>query len=94
MPAARILREDQSTSTDENLRFTRQLLNNRGVDAAALRIAIVTSDFHAARAGRLAHHSGFARSWIVTAPTPASILLNVWLREYLAWGKGWLMGEF
>ena len=46
---SRIYREDKSTSTQENLRYSRAILEELGVDPAQ-RVAIVTSDFHLCRA--------------------------------------------
>ena len=45
----RLYLEEQSTSTEENLRYSRALLEELGVDTAQ-RVAIVTSDYHLCRA--------------------------------------------
>jgi uncharacterized SAM-binding protein YcdF (DUF218 family) len=89
----RIWLENQSTSTQENLRFSRQVLDTHDIDVARQPIAIVTSGFHTYRSARLARHAGYARTDLIPAPTPLSILPNVWLREYLACIKAWLTGE-
>jgi uncharacterized SAM-binding protein YcdF (DUF218 family) len=91
--AERIVQEERSTSTQENLRFSRPLLAERGVppDASML---IVTSDFHTLRAGWIARHAGYADASTVGAPTPLSVRYNAWLREYFAVIGGFVLGEF
>lgn len=42
---SRLYPEERSTSTQENLRYSRAILEELGVDPAQ-RVAIVTSDFH------------------------------------------------
>lgn len=49
--AERLLLEDQSTTTEENLRFSMQLLGDQGIEGA---ITIVTSEFHEYRANQVA----------------------------------------
>ena len=46
---SRLYPEERSTSTQENLRYSRAILEELGVDTAQ-RVAIVTSDFHLCRA--------------------------------------------
>lgn len=46
---SRLYPEERSTSTQENLRYSRAILEKLGVDPAR-RVAIVTSDFHLCRA--------------------------------------------
>ena len=46
---SRLYTEERSTSTQENLRYSRAILEELGVDPAQ-RVAIVTSDFHLCRA--------------------------------------------
>lgn len=46
---SRLYPEERSTSTQENLRYSRAILGELGVDPAR-RVAIVTSDFHLCRA--------------------------------------------
>lgn len=89
----RLIREDRSTSTDENLRFSRKLLAQHGVgDAAPL--VVVTSDFHLLRAERIARKAGFRAVTGVGAPTPLYLRYNAWLREYFAYISGWLLREY
>ena len=89
----RLLREDRITSTDENLRFSRQLLAAQGIDANAP-LLLVTSDFHVMRAERIARKAGLTAVTGVAAPTPLYLRYNAWLREYFAYISGWLLREF
>lgn len=89
----RLVREDRSTSTEENLVFSRGLLAARGVDAHA-RMIVVTSDFHVMRATRIARKAGLASVTGVAAPTPLYLRYNAWLREYFAYISGWLLREY
>ncbi|MGY2492007.1 YdcF family protein [Cupriavidus sp. CP313] len=90
---ARLIRESHSTSTEENLRFSRRLLEQQGVSAADPLI-VVTSDFHLMRAKEIARKAGFEVVVGVGADTPAYLRYNAWLREYFAVISGWVLGEF
>lgn len=94
LAAARITQEQRSTSTDENLRFSRPMLERLGVAPARDRIEIVTSDFHTLRSGWIARHAGYANVRMAAAPTPLYARYNAWLREYFAAIVGWLLGDF
>lgn len=93
LAADRIVQEERSTSTDENLRFTRPLLASRGV-AADAPVRLVTSDFHTVRARWIARHAGYAKVQAVGAPTPLYVRYNAWLREYFAFASGFVLREF
>lgn len=93
LPASRLLQEERSTSTDENLRFSATLLAARGVPASAP-VRIITSDFHLPRALAIARRAGYAQASGLGAPTPLATRYNAWLREYFAWGSGWVLGEY
>ncbi|MGY2492009.1 YdcF family protein [Cupriavidus sp. CP313] len=91
--ADRVLREGRSTSTEENLVFSRRLLEEQGV-AATDPIVVVTSDFHVQRAVRIARKAGFAEVAGVGAGTPLYLRYNAWLREYFAAISGWMLREY
>jgi uncharacterized SAM-binding protein YcdF (DUF218 family) len=93
IPAQRLLREDRSASTDENLAFSQPILAAHGIDAAAPMI-LVTSDFHLLRALRIARKAGYAGIHGAAAPTPRYIRYNAWLREYFATLSSWALREF
>lgn len=93
IPAKRILQENQSTSTDLNLKNSQSILTKHqlGLDS---KIAIVTSDFHTLRAGAIANKQGYRNFITVGAETPITTRYNAWLREYFAYISGWLLGEY
>ncbi|SPD63016.1 Integral membrane protein (fragment) [Cupriavidus taiwanensis] len=90
----RLILEDQSTSTEENLRFSRRLLEQQGANAAADPLILVTSDFHLMRAMRIARKVGFGAVVGAAVETPAYLRYNAWLREYFAVISGWVLREF
>lgn len=92
-PSDRVIREDRSTSTDENMRFSQRLLAQHGIPANAPLI-VVTSDFHLPRAERIARKAGFTTVSGLAAPTPLYLRYNAWLREYFAYISGWLLREY
>lgn len=68
----RLLKEDTSTTTEENLRYSVQLLKEHGMDT---KITIVTSEFHEYRANKTAERLGItsystpSRTFFVYLPT-------------------------
>ena len=54
---SRLYKEEQSTSTKENLSFSKKIIEQEGLNPA---IAIATSEYHAYRAGRIARTLGFS----------------------------------
>lgn len=93
IPFKRILQEEKSTSTAENLIYSQQVLAAKGVSIAEP-IAIVTSDFHIIRAAAIARHQGYEQPITIASETPLSIRYNAWFREYFAFVSGWLLGEY
>jgi uncharacterized SAM-binding protein YcdF (DUF218 family) len=93
VPFARVLQEDESTSTEENLSNSEVILQDRGVSKREP-IAIVTSDFHTIRAAAIARHQSYEQAITVASPTPLSIRYNAWFREYFAFVSGWILGEY
>jgi len=93
LDAGRILQEEDSSSTEENLVFSQRLLGLHGVDADAP-VEIVTSDFHVLRARWIARGAGWRQVSAVGAPMPLYLRYNAWLREYFAVLSGFLLREF
>lgn len=83
----RLIIEDQSTSTYENLLFTKRLLPET-VDE----LTIISSDFHLARAKKLARDLGLQTD-VVIAKTPVSVQAKQNIRERLALIKTMIMGK-
>ncbi len=77
-----LIKEDKSTSTKENLRFTRELL--RKIDNRDnIKIKIITTNFHMFRSKLLAKSNGFE---VYGQPAPIHPLLipAYYIREYMA----------
>lgn len=79
----RILLEDTSRSTKENLRNSRLVAQRAGL---ADRFAVVTDDYHEFRACLIARSLG-AEAYAVPGRTPWYILSACWAREVLALAK-------
>ncbi|MCL2574651.1 MAG: YdcF family protein [Defluviitaleaceae bacterium] len=89
IPPERILLEDRSTNTYENLAFAKEILAAHfpyGFTAA-----LVTNDFHIFRAAQLANQVGIDATPL-GAPTPWHSLTVNYLREMLAIINMWIFG--
>lgn len=78
----RILCEDKSTSTSENIAFSAELI--RPLEVSGSELAIVTSGFHQYRADLIASRHGFDNAAHHSASTPKTALLNNLFREWAA----------
>lgn len=74
----RIIMEERSTGTDENIRFSLDKMNEYGIGGS---ITIVTNDFHQLRAKLIADKYGL-ESYSVSARTSLWLLPTYWLREW------------
>ena len=90
---SRILLEDRSTSTHENLVFSLRLLQASGLTPEAATV-LVTSDFHTLRASWISRKTGWKKVATAGAQTPLYMRYNAWLREYFAFLSGWLLREY
>lgn len=87
---ARLLLEERSTSTAENFRYSKELLEAYGLDMERAVIAIVTNDFHCCRAQLIARRAGL-RTVDVPAELPWWWLTaNYYARESFALVKTFL----
>ncbi len=83
--AERLILEESASNTAENIAFSRPLLEAAGVDPAAEAVAVVTNDFHLARAGLLAARNGYGDTVGVGAALPwAHLEINYYLRAAYA----------
>jgi len=77
---ARILLEDRSTSTYENITWSAEIIREHGLFT---KVAIATDIFHQFRSQSYARNEGFLPSAIVSR-TYRSVLPFYWLREIVA----------
>lgn len=80
VPADRIVREDRSVNTGQNLRFSMALVDGT---TPGHRATVVTSGFHVYRTTLLARRVG-APVHVVGAPTSPAYWLAATLREFAA----------
>lgn len=85
---ARLILEEQAGNTAENFAFSKKLLEEQGVDPAEDLVAVVTNDFHIARAKLIAAKQGYGYAFGVPAELPWKHLeVNYYLREAFAMVK-------
>ena len=82
IPEARILREDKSTSTYENMKFSRNVIEAHGGDMANENIAFATTNYHVFRGYVMAQQNGFDAKGIA-AKTKFYFFPNAFLREFI-----------
>ncbi|MBO5560269.1 MAG: YdcF family protein [Firmicutes bacterium] len=92
IPEEKIYIEDKASSTTENFRYSKEVLD-RHFDKKPYTAAFVTNDFHCYRAGRLAKLNGFDDIACVPAETPKSAVILCYAREVLAVIKMWVFGN-
>ncbi len=80
IPEERIIQEDKSTSTNENLLYSKEIMLRYDKE---LTVAIATSDFHIFRAKLIARHHGLEAIGLASN-TAWYIWINSYLREFLA----------
>lgn len=86
--ADRLILEEAASNTAENFAFSRELLKEAGVDPSADTVAVVTNDFHIARAKLLAARNGYGHAVGVPAELPwIHLEINYYLREAFAMVK-------
>ena len=85
IPESRLIIEDKSTSTEENIKFSTALLKSLGLNYK--KIAAVSSDYHIRRILKLARKQGVDLC-AAPAKTPFGVHLYANLvREYMVWIK-------
>ena len=85
---SKIIKEDRSTSTRENLRFSRRFL-----DAQKDSTAVVTNDFHIYRALLTARREGYVNVYSVPASSNPVFQINYLVREFFAVAAMYLPGR-
>ncbi|MGY3715066.1 YdcF family protein [Sutcliffiella cohnii] len=82
----RIILEDTSTTTYENLMNSYSLIEDDNKT-----VVIVSNDFHLFRAKMIAERVGFNNISTLSAETPKVAKVKLWFREYFAVLKSWLI---
>ena len=88
--SGRLIMEDRSRTTKENLRNAAALLGEKGKTAT---LALLTSEFHLFRAGYYAGKSGL-KPGLFSAPSPWYLLPSYLFREQLAIVKALIFSRF
>ncbi len=90
--ADRILLEDRSTSTDENLRFSFDIIRSRG-DGPDGNVAIVSSPYHLFRAKSVARLQGVEAAGVAAPWGYPMVTLNYFIREAFGVTHLWVFGS-
>lgn len=91
IPEDQLLLEEKATSTSENFRFSKEILD--AYFKNDYKAAFVTNDFHCYRAGRLALIQGFDKITCIPARTPKNAALLCYVREVFAVVKLWVLRD-
>ena len=86
----RILVEDRSTSTRENLAFSKAVIETAGGDPS--HVAVVSSSYHLYRAGHMAASLGMAAEGLPSTDGYPVYMTGMYLREAVAVWKLWILG--
>lgn len=84
----RIIKEEQSRNTQQNLLFSRALIPHDTV-----KVGIITNNFHVYRSVQLAKSQGFPEAVGIGSGSGYYFLPNNMLREFFGVMKDWLMGN-
>ena len=88
MDENRIIMEDQSYNTNQNIVFSSAFL-----DKEKDKVGIVTNNFHIFRATRIAKRYGFKNVYGIAAPSELFLQPNNMVREFLGIMKDYLVGN-
>lgn len=89
IPADIIIKEDRSTNTEENFRFSEKFIEDKSA-----KIGIVTNNFHIYRAKKLAHAKGLDNITGIPASSDNVLFINYMVRESIGIVKDYLCGNF
>ncbi len=87
----RILMEDRATSTQENLRFSFDMIRSRGDDPDG-NVAIVSSAYHLFRAKSMARLQGVDAAGVAAPWGYPMVMLNYFIREAFGVTHLWVFG--
>lgn len=91
----RILVEDKSTNTRENLAFSGEIIKEREKteDLSDYKVIVITNCFHAGRALLTARRYGFKKAESMGVPSGSVLVLHYYVREALAVWKEVIKGR-
>lgn len=89
----RIILEDQSVNTKENLEFSKKILEKEGTDLSKVHIIVVTTDFHVFRAVGIAKKTGYQHVEGLASKQIWYLIPTNYVREFLAVIKDFLVGN-
>ena len=98
IPQERIIKEEQATSTFENFKYSKEILDSRFGDesgqesAPGYTCAYVTNEFHCYRAGKIAGQAGLDANGVSVKTEWWKLPVN-YMRESLAVVKFWVLGR-
>lgn len=89
---SRIIMEDKATSTLENLRFSFDIIRERG-DEPDGNVAIVSSSYHLYRAKQMAKNLGVEAAGVAGYPGYPLVMVNFFIREAFGVTHLWVFGN-
>ena len=87
---SRIIPEDRSTTTSENLRFSKEILAEHGITGD---LYLATDSYHEMRAQVLARIEGLPECWPVSAKTSWYLVPTYWVREWFGLAHAFVFGN-
>ena len=90
VPSEKIIREERSTSTEENFAFSKSVIDSR-LGAGSYKCAFITNGYHIYRASLYAENAGFSEMTHLHAETPWYTAVPNGLREVIAVLKSWIV---
>ena len=85
----RLIIEERSHTTEENLRFSYEIIKEQGLPEG---VALITNEYHERRAQLFAFAAGAERCWAVSAGSPRVMLPTYFVREIWGIAYGVLTG--
>ncbi len=92
IPSSRILLEEHSTSTMENLAFSKTVIESDGGNVN--RVGIVSSSYHLYRATSIAKSLGIQAIGLASSDGYPIFMCGMYIREALGVLKLWILGEW
>ncbi|MCQ2407258.1 MAG: YdcF family protein [Oscillospiraceae bacterium] len=87
---SRIISEDRSTTTSENLRFSKEILAEHGITGD---LYLATDSYHEMRAQVLARIEELPDCWPVSAKTSWYLVPTYWVREWFGLAHAFVFGN-